>query len=604
MEKECQSPIEIPSQILSESAALLTELDTYGDADPRDLGEDQVSVLRTVFEDRDYGLFLFAKFICNYRDLTNDLHLPLCQLISRWGESELTDGRTITTPPNDDAGEEVVKSYRRIIVQIPREHFKTSVCTRANPLWVLARDPTHNPTIGIFNEKEDNPKSWIQAILEIVEGSFLFQRIWKDMIPPGISYWDKEAGVTKGRHHKWGASGALFVRDALGTPELSIEPHGISGTAVGRHYTHIILDDIIGRNAADSPSVMQSAIGWVDNCRPLERPAENGNQLVCCTPWSYNDVYTHMIRKWPGEYVVYRRSILENRETGEPDAVNGRAIFPSKISTKKAKRMLKTDSFINWAQYMCKPKAGKQQDFSDTWLRSGKVIHSGKEPVFIINDSDYNQNILDLECGEETAPQFIPISWMHKAIILDPAPSKPTDIKSEPGAGNGIVVVGKDPWGRRFALDCGLYRETEIEILHRIMTFCEQWSVGLIGIEEVNFSAVYSRLFAYILEREYSLRPDFVGCFTEGRQKDVRIKNLLRAPMQDGYWYFNTATTARLTQEIAEYPHSETKDLIDALAYTDEVVQRPDTPTERIYTSYQKRLASQDRGVTGYGRFF
>ena len=509
-----------PSKAVKESLAktqyLLEEVTAAPD-NARDLGESDLGSLRNIFEDTTYGLFLFSKYICGYKDLTLDLHLPLCQLLSRWGESELDDGRIITTPPNDDAGENVVQSYRRILIQMPREHFKTSVCTRANSLWLLARDPTHNPTIGIFNEKEDNPKSWIQAILDIVEGSFLFQRIWREMIPPGISYWDKESGVTKGRNHKWGAGGALFIRDAVGVPELSLEPHGISGTAVGRHYTHMILDDIIGKNAADSPAVMNSAVSWMDNHRPLERPAENGMELISCTPWAYSDVYSHALKKWPDEYVVYRRSILEDPETGQPHSVNGKAIFPSKISTKKAKRLLKTDSFVNWAQYMCLPKAGKQQDFNDDWMRSGKIITSGKEPVFLINDSNYDPTIMDIECGEETAPQFIPLSWMQKAIILDPAPSKPTEIKAEPTAGNGVVVVGMDPWGRRYALDCGIYRETEIEILHHIMDFCERWQVNLIGIEEVNFSAVYFTLFNYVLQREYQQRPDFVACETKGR---------------------------------------------------------------------------------------
>ena len=395
----------------------------------------------------------------------------------------------------------------------------------------------------------------------------------------------------------------MFVRNSIGVAELSLEPHGISGTAVGRHYTHKILDDIIGLKAAESPALMESAIEWVKNSRPLERPAENGCELVPHTTWAYGDVYAFMLKHWPGEYLVYRRSILENPETGEPDAVNGKAIFPAKISTKKAKKLLKVDSYTNWAQYMCIPRAGKQQDFSDSWLRYGKVIRSGKEPIFIINDSYYDGEIYDLDCGEDRAPQFIPLSWMHKAVILDPAPSKPAEQKQEPSAGNGIVVVGKDPWGRRFALDCGLFRETETDIVRKCLNYCMEWGANLIAVEEVNFSAVYFALFEYVTRIEYDIRPDYKPCYTEGRQKDVRIKNLLRPPMQDGFWYFNSATTARLNQEILEYPHSETKDLLDALAYTDEVVYRPETPTETHFSAYHRRVREVERGITGYGEF-
>lgn len=589
--------------VLPEEASLLDEMENVADADPRDLGEAQISALRNIFEDRQYGLFLFAKYICGCKDLTLDLHLPLSQFIGRWGESVLDDGSVIDYPPTE-LDDRVVESYRRLMVRIPRDMFKTSLCTRSNALWVLARDPNHDATIGIFNEKEENPKSWIGTILSIVEGSFLFQRIWREMIPKGISYWDKEAGVTKDRNWRWASTGACFVRNSMNVAELSLEPYGISGTAVGRHFSHMILDDIIGNNAANSPAVMASAKDWADNCRPLERPAEHGNQLIPHTPWGYNDVYSHFLRTWPGEYRMYKRSVLENPKTGEPDAANGTSIFPEKIGTKKAKRMLKTNSFVASAQYMCMPKAGKQQDFSDEWLRFGRIARAGKEPVFVIDSEYYNPSILDMECGEETAPQFIPLSWMEKVVILDPAPSKPTEIKSEPTAGNGIVVVAKDPWGRRFALDCGLYRETEIEILHRIMAFCQQWGVSRVGIEEVNFSSVYAGLFDYIIQREYTLRPDFAPCFTEGRNKHVRIKNNLRAPLQDGFWYFNSEATSALTQEISEYPHSETIDLLDALSYTDEVVQRPDTPNEGLFSEYRKRLTGEGRGLTGYGDFF
>jgi hypothetical protein len=596
-----RKPMSTPT--LPPEADLLDEMATVADADPRDLGDAQISALRDVFEDRQFGLFLFAKFICGCKDLTLDLHLPLCQLVSRWGESVLDDGRIIMEPPIE-CEEQVVESYRRIMVRIPRDCFKTSVCTRANALWTLAKDPNHDATIGIFNEKEENPKSWIGTILSVVEGNYLFQRIWREMIPKGISYWDKDRGITKDRNWKWSGTGALFVRNSINVSELSLEPYGISGTAVGRHFSHMIFDDIIGNNAANSPAVMESAKNWVDNSRPLERPAEHGNVLVPHTPWGYNDVYAHMLKRWPGEFVMYKRSILENKQTGEPDAAHGRSIAPFKMSTKKAKRLLKTNNFVNSAQYMCIPKAGKQLDFGDGWIRGGRVTQSGKEPVFVIDSSDYDPEVMDIDCGEETAPQFIPLSWMNKAVILDPAPSKPTEIKQEPTSGNGIVVVGMDPWGRRFALDCGLYRETEMEILGRIVAFCEQWKTNLYALEEVNFSSIYAPFFDYVMRRDYNVQLDYKPCFTEGRNKDVRIKSLLRTPMQDGFWYFNTEATAPLTQEIGEYPHSDTKDLIDALSYTDEVLFRPDTPTEGIFSSYQKRMATESRGLTGYGEFF
>jgi hypothetical protein len=153
-------------------------------------------------------------------------------------------------------------------------------------------------------------------------------------------------------------------------------------------------------------------------------------------------------------------------------------------------------------------------------------------------------------------------------------------------------------------LDCGLFRETELEVVARVIDYAIEWQAPLIGVEDVNFSSLYFSLFDLILQRDYrGFRPDFISCYTEGRQKPVRIKNNLRAPMQDGFWYFNSGYTGRLTQEILEYPNSETLDLIDALAYTDEVIHRPETPNEQIFSAYGRRLSEEGRGITGYGNF-
>ena len=251
------------------------------DGSPKDLTTQQLDLLRMAFLDRDVGLFLFATQIFGYKDLTTDIHLPISRFLGKWGMSETTRAGQIWDPPTEIHGR-VTDSWRRLMVCIPREHFKTSMCTRAMALWTLAKDP--DATIGIFNEKEENAQSWVSAICEVVEASVLFQLIWRDMIPPGIGFWDKEKGKSRPRGLKWGGTGMKFERPTIGIPELSIEPRGIGGAVTGKHYTHKILDDIIGEKTADSTALMQDAINWIDHSRPLERPAENGQELVVHTP--------------------------------------------------------------------------------------------------------------------------------------------------------------------------------------------------------------------------------------------------------------------------------------------------------------------------------
>ncbi len=578
------------------SFSILSDLAGLSDADPRDLTESQITSMRGLFEDKTVGLFLFATQIFGYKDMTLNIHLPIARFLSKWGQSTLTDGSTITVPPTG-VNADVADSDRRLMVCIPREMFKTSM-NRALMLWTLACDPGHNPTIGLYNEKAENSQSWVGAIAEVVERSRLFQILWRDMIPKGIGYWDTEVGITRSRGLKWGNGGLKFERTSYGIPELSIEPHGIGGASVGKHFTHMIFDDIIGKEAAYSQAVMQNAIDWVDNSRPLERPAENGNLVVFHTPWAYADVYAHMLKKWPNDFKVHKRHLLEDGE-GEPDHLNGTSIFPEKISTTQAYQLLKTDFFVNMSQYQCQPRAGRSQSFDDAWFGYGLCDTTPSNPVFKIDRDSYDPDICDPESGDRQAPYLIPLSWMSKAVILDPAPSKPSDIKRFPHANNGIVVVGIDPWSRRFALDCAVSKECPTEVLDLLMELCLKWRTRTIGIEEVNFSALYAPLFQRIIRHEYSWEPTFVPCMTKGREKYERIKQLLIPPFQNHYWYLNKLTCMPLINELAEFPNGETIDIVDALSYTDEVVQRPDTVEQQEL--WLEQQSNSNRGLSGYG---
>ena len=76
------------------------------------------------------------------------------------------------------------------------------------------------------------------------------------------------------------------------------------------------------------------------------------------------------IKKWPGEYKVHRRHALEDKQ-GNPDTIDGRSIFPSKLSTRKLKQMMKVDYYNFMSQYQCVPRVGRDQSFDDQWFRFG-----------------------------------------------------------------------------------------------------------------------------------------------------------------------------------------------------------------------------------------
>ena len=96
---------------------------------------------------------------------------------------------------------------------------------------------------------------------------------------------------------------------------------------------------------------MQYAKDWFDTSFYLERPALKGRDLVVCTPWTYDDVYSYAIEKYG--YQVHRRASLED----------GKSIFPSKLTTEDLLKQQALDPYNFSAQMQCRPQPGKEQRF-------------------------------------------------------------------------------------------------------------------------------------------------------------------------------------------------------------------------------------------------
>lgn len=545
--------------------------------DPRDLSNSQLAPVRRYFERTDgRGLWAFAFFICGLTKLTPTLHFEMCAFLSRWGEP----------------------GWRRLMMMVPRGTFKTSLGSKALPLWLATRDP--EVTVGIFNAAQDQAKGWISSIRQILEGSTLYHMLWPERLPPGVHFREREAGRSVPRSWKWGDAGIHLQRRSLADSEFTFAPFGIGGSSTGRHFSHRVMDDLIGETSIGSPAMIEDAISFVDHARALERPAHGGCELINCTPWAYRDVYSHVLQKWPLDYQVYRRSLLEDPETGEPDVVTGESIFPQEITTAQAREMYARDPFVFSSQFQCIPQAGRETSFDRTWVHPFRVVGATEdEPELVIPRDHYDPERVHSDVAGERAPNRVPLHWCDRAVLLDPAPSKKAEKGSEPRARNGIVAVALDPWGRLFTLEALPLREDPLTVMEAVVEIALRWRCDKVGIEEVNFSAVYGPLWTAILRhRNPGLHLAFAPLRPKGVDKDQRIRALVGLH-REGLWFYNPDTTGYAVQELLEYPNSETRDLLDAQAYWQQLLSRPATPDERsgAYWSGEDRGRSQ---WTGY----
>ena len=533
---------------MTQPQEITADLRTLPDANARDLSHQQIGVLQQAFKD---DLFFFAQEIFDYRDLVLHLHGELAELIKLWGTPE----------------------YMRLMIQVPRETFKTSLLTRANALWQVCREP--DLPVVIFNERLDNTQKWLKTIREIVEASELFKAVFSDLVPPGIL-----AGHSPPRGWKWSNDELQLQRGAIGIPEVSITGMGIGAASTGGHWPKIIKDDLISIEAKKSTAIMESAKAWFDTSLYLERPALKGMDLIVCTRWLYGDVYDYILRKYP-DYKLYRRSALED----------GESIFPEKWTTEELLVQQGRDPYNFSSQMQNYPMAGKEQNFDLKWLKWGSV----RNDKFIIDREAFTDEVPEPHDGYEPT-RVVPLSLMAKMILLDPAPSEESQKRKEPGARNGFVVEGMDPWGRKYILETVAIREDPLVVIDKVFELMEKWGTDTVGIEEVVFSIIYR----HWLQREADARKKSIRCIRlepGRRDKDTRIVGQI-APCKEGVYYINRAGTGTFVQEYVEYPYGETRDLLDAWAY-DYRLQRPESMVERYEREIDSASGTQDP-ITGY----
>jgi hypothetical protein len=275
--------------------------------------------------------------------------------------------------------------------------------------------------------------------------------------------------------------------------------------------------------------------------------------------------------------MLYRRAALED-EDGLPDTTYGKSIFPEKLSTKMLKAQHEKDPFGFDAQMQNMPRAGKDLDFSKEWIRRVTLVDNWGLPCVEIPERFYDPEATVVE-GEDP-PQTVPLNYMSKVVILDPAGSRKSSRPAERLARNGIVCVGLDAWGRRYVLEAEAVRAPSDEVLRRCIDMALRWQAPTIKIEEIALQEVFQVLGNLILMREYGrdAKVQIGGVEPAGASKPDRIRALV-GPMRNAFWYFNVAKCKKLVQEIVEYP-GPTVDLVDAMAYTDRILRRPEAPYE------------------------
>lgn len=468
--------------------------------------------------------------------------------------------------------------YRLIL--LPRGHYKSTLITISDSVQMALPndadidDYPHclGPNIKLLLAHE-NRESAARFLFEIASAFLekpamlaLFPECIPDPRKQRVNKWELDLPRTS--HHK----------------EPTFDTIGAGGAAQGRHYHHIKLDDIIGKKARESETIMRRTIDWFDNINSLlTRPRVDGWDLIG-TRWSFSDVYQRAMEVYgtkkdesviraldpdeiqDGRLASYIRGALESESP----------IFPEEFTMEFFESIRKNPTV--WAaQYANNPKEGGLLSFDPDWLRFYNVGLSDQIVIFS-GEFSRRQSIFDLD----------------RVIMVDPSMGK-----SDRADETGIVVTGSDSKNNIYVLETVKKRLKPPELIETLLKLYQKWHPRLISIESVAFSAA----FQYWLEDEcqrIGISPKFYEYVPGSRRsKEARIEGLTnyfaagQVFILEGMHDFRT--------EYEQYPLTDSEHLLDALAQGPEVWQ-PGLKEEDWdhFRQAEERLLAMRSVSTGY----
>jgi hypothetical protein len=465
-----------------------------------------------------------------------------------------------------------------------RDHYKSTINTIADSIQMALPNDAEvtewpyclGPNIKLLLAHENNESSsrFLYEITRAFRDKPLMLALYPELIPsPRVQRMNKlELELPRDQHHR----------------EPTFDAIGVSGAAQSRHYNWLKMDDLVGREARDSMTVMASVRSWFDNTFSLlTRPKLDGWDLIG-TRWSTDDVYGHAERMYGVNRVksilrAYDQRDIEKMSDGQlciyaRGAVeDGLPVFPEEFAIEDLNR-LRRNPQIWAAQYANNPREAETYQLQPKWLRFYNV-GAGDKLVVFTPDGSRSVRTRDLD----------------RVILIDPSLGESN--KSDEA---GFVVTGTDEKLNVYVLEAYRKRLKPPDLMDELIRLYVKWNPRLISLEEVAFQAVLKYWFEEkckglgIFPSIYGYKPG------PNRSKAGRIQKLGNYGAAGQLYCLEGMHQLRDEWEYW-HPKAEVDHLLDALAQGPEVwapgrdQETPDDVERKI------RELSEDRDeLTGY----
>lgn len=479
--------------------------------------------------------YAFAKFVCGFHDLSPELH----GMMARWieGPSKLKLGMA------------------------PRGHLKTSLWTLADSLRRVTADP--NLRLLIVNETEKNTQKWIQQMQGVVV-SPLYRFLFPEVVPD----------TTKVR---WNMSQMELVRQA-NWPEPTIEGMGVGAASTSNHFDRIRNDDIVGRDARESPSVMEKAIDHRKLCWSLLVNPDKSAIDDVCTRWHPKDAADWALRHVKGLDILHLRVWDQEKRPLWPERFTPDVI--DQVRVEQGAEMF-------GLQYLNESVGEGISEFDPKLVRSFSFDYQESEIFLVLERPSGPRRVRLSDCSvfqvidAGLSPESHDARTANVTIALTP----PTE--SEPF---DLVV-----------LEAKATRSAPPEVLSEAHSSYERWQPMFAAIEVFGGHVAFYHwaLQAYPDMRLVKLKLDTT------RSKATRIRQFWGVYLTQKRLYVNPKEAGDLLDELVQWPNGRTVDLLDAAAWTPSVwvppepVRTEEDPLAGIPEEFRSRIRRDDEKRDG-----
>jgi predicted phage terminase large subunit-like protein len=440
----------------------------------------------------------FCNRAMGFEDLYEPLHRPLCDLISN-------------------------KNIKRILVLLPRGHFKTTIISICYPLYLLVNDC--NERISLCSSTSQKAEENLEEVIDRA-GRDLFQQWCGDRLGPPQS-WVKCSRIQ-----------IRVPRDGS-TTGPSVAAFGVESAEVGRHFSTMLLDDVVGQSEVNSIGTRDSVWLWFGRCLSVLDP---GSRLIVLgTRWHFDDVYSRILSRLscytPDEKVqlmngeqLDQKWWIERRAAEE----NGKLIFPTRFSKTELNEIRKV-----------------QGDYTFSCFYYNDPVGEGNNP-FDVGQFHWVDYPTEKEAEENR----------NAHILVDPAESG--EVWS---ANTGIVIYYAHPDNTCTVVEAIREKLHPDQLVAKIFALAKEYRALRVAIED----EAYQKSLVYWIREQMPKHDFFFNVIPVKIPRNVKKYarfEALQPFIHNGLIKFQDDMMGKkdVIEEFEQYPKGSTDDLIAALA--------------------------------------